>query len=133
MFTNELILVRGIPGSGKTEFVTKYLKDACDRHIETDHFFTDDRGNYHFDGRSLPEAHRWCQDETEKMLKNNQTVVVSNTFSQQWEMQPYIDMAKNLDINLRVMTIHGDHGSVHNVPRDVIHKMISRWDHNPVL
>jgi hypothetical protein len=28
----------------------------------------------------------------------NETIVISNTFTQEWEMKPYMDMAKRLGI-----------------------------------
>mgnify|MGYP000034547703 CR=1 FL=1 len=129
---NELILIRGIPGSGKSEFVSSYLADQA-VHIETDQFFVGVDGVYRFIPEKLKIAHAWCQVKAEVYLRRGVTVVVSNTFSQQWELQPYIDMAKFQGVKLRVLTVHGDYGSQHNVPRKSIQKMIDRWEPDPVL
>jgi len=45
---NELILVRGLPGSGKSTFA----KSLGGVHIETDMFFIQD-GEYKFDGAKI--------------------------------------------------------------------------------
>ena len=54
--SKELILVRGIPGSGKSTFA----KSLGGTHFETDKFFMVD-GEYKFDGTKIKEAHKWCK------------------------------------------------------------------------
>ncbi len=84
-----LYIVRGIPGSGKSTFA----KSLGGTHFETDMFFMKD-GEYKFDISKIKEAHKWCQDSVyTAMLLNhtallNNVIVVSNTFTQEWEMKP---------------------------------------------
>ena len=100
-----LYLLRGLPGSSKSTLA----KQLGGTHFETDNYFLDDNKNYKFDGSKLREAHQWCQDlVSDAMLLNhttghNDTIVVSNTFTKEWEMKPYIDMAK--DWEYRVFSI----------------------------
>jgi adenylate kinase family enzyme len=90
-----LYIVRGIPGSGKSTFA----KSLGGTHFETDMFFMVD-GEYKFDFTKLKESHKWCQDRVgDAMILNitanlNDVIVVSNTFTQEWEMQPYFDMVE---------------------------------------
>lgn len=140
-YTNRLILLRGIPGAGKTEFARTFLKDAV--LVEADQYFTAEEydsvtghkaaGEYRFRPEELTIAHEWCKSMTEKYLARGKNVVVANTFSRQWELQPYIDMAKAEGHRFYVLTVHGDHGSVHGVPRQVVDKMKDRWEPDPVL
>jgi hypothetical protein len=88
-----LFLIRGLPGSGKTSFATAIWNDyaVC----EADKFFVGEDGIYRFDATKLKYAHEWCKEQVEtKMIEhqNNQQyypeIAVSNTFTQEWEVQP---------------------------------------------
>ena len=73
-------------------------------------------------------AHAICQEQAHKALYYGRDVVVSNTFTQQWEMQQYLDMARKHGVQVEIITATGDYGSVHNVPDDVIAAMRERWE-----
>lgn len=88
-------------------------------------------GEYRFDPGKIREAHAWCQETCNTWLKQGKSVVVSNTFTQLWEMAPYIDMASELGITARVMHMTGNFGSIHNVPKDVVDRMKERWEPYP--
>ena len=138
----ELILIRGLPGSGKSyladwlKTVLNYDPDWWDGsehmwfHRETDQFFCSDKyvNDYKFDASKLKEAHQWCQNEVRGILNSGCSVIVSNTFTRIWEMQPYIDMAKEFGAKLTVITCEGQYGSVHNVPQEKIQEMKLRWE-----
>lgn len=127
----ELILLRGLPGSGKSTVA----KSLGGRHIETDMFFVKD-GEYNFDGTKLKEAHEWCQDEVHLMMIVNHTtggnkkIVVSNTFTQEWEMKPYYDLAESFDYRVHTLVVENRHGGVneHGVPDEVLDKMKNRFE-----
>lgn len=123
----ELILIRGLPGSGKSTLAKKFTKLNY-VWFETDMYFLSETGNYVFVKNKLPQAHAWCQWEAETSLEAGCKVVVSNTFSRIWEMQPYIDMAAKWGAKLTVITCEGDWGNIHNVPEETIKAMRSRWE-----
>jgi sensor domain CHASE-containing protein len=52
---------------------------------------------------------------------------VSNTFTQKWEVQPYIDMAKNIGAELEIITAKGNYQNIHGVPDEVIERMKTKW------
>ncbi len=126
-----LILIRGMPGSGKTT-LARALTDGLVYagwsvvHLETDMFFTDDEGAYHFDKGLLSDAHEWCLQGFKKHILSS-VVIVSNTFSTQKEMDPYLKWAAGLYIPIQVIECHGDFGSKHNVPEHTTREMKKRW------
>lgn len=103
--------------------------------VEADKFFEKD-GEYKFDPTKLKDAHQWCRDTVEQHMKNNikyqfyPEIVVSNTFTQEWEMQPYIDLANKYGYKIFSLIVENRHGnkSVHNVPDETIQKMIDRFE-----
>ena len=126
-----LYIVRGVPGSGKSTFA----KSLGGTHFETDMFFMKD-GEYKFDMSKIKEAHNWCQDSvnTAMIMNNtaglNETIVVSNTFTQEWEMMPYFEMAELHEYRVFSIILENRHGGVneHNVPEDKIEQMKNRFE-----
>jgi predicted kinase len=122
-----LFIVRGIPGSGKSTFA----KTLGGQHYEADMFFIDEDGNYKFDGTKIKDAHKWCQSfvETDMVLEYPK-IVVSNTFTQEWEMEPYFKLAKEYGYAVFTIVVENRHGgnNVHDVPEDKIEQMCNRFE-----
>ena len=90
----ELYLLRGLPGSGKSTLAKSLVGDKDYCHKEADMYFIDREGNYKFNSSQIKDAHKWCQEEIEFVMKYElPRVVVSNTFTQEWEMLPYYELA----------------------------------------
>ncbi len=94
-----LTLVRGLPGSGKSTFANFIWNDYAI--CEADKFFYDKEGNYNFDATKLTDAHKWCREQVETRMKDNEVnpqfypeIVVSNTFTKEWEMEEYYKLAE---------------------------------------
>lgn len=122
-----LILIRGLPGSGKSTLA----KIISDNYIEADQFFMED-GKYEFDSYKLKQAHQWCKNRTElwmKELNPLKTVVVSNTFTKEWEMKDYYQLAKKYGYKVHSIIVENRHNgeSVHSVPDSIIKKMKNRF------
>ena len=121
-----LYIVRGIPGSGKSTFA----KTLGGTHHETDNFFMVD-GEYKFDVTKLKVAHEWCQNKVKTdMMVGIEKIVVSNTFTQEWEMEYYIELAKTYGYKTFSIVVENRHGGVndHNVPDEVLTKMRDRFE-----
>ena len=76
-------------------------------------------------------AHNWCKESADMALRHGDgghDVVVSNTFTQLWELQPYLDMAKKYHRDVTVYKMTSQYKSVHGVPDEVIAKMAARWE-----
>lgn len=123
----DLILIRGLPGSGKSTFARKFAAMGY-AWFEADQYFETSNGEYRFDRTCLRDAHNVCQQQTYDALYQGNNVVVSNTFSRQWEIQPYRDMASNLGARLTIVICEGNYGNVHSVPEAAITAMRERWE-----
>jgi predicted ABC-type ATPase len=129
-----LYIIRGLPGSGKTTF-GKALRgfSLVQATREADSFFIKEDGSYVFEPKRLSEAHKWCQSQVFRLLKHytdedSIDVAVCNTFTQLWEMQPYIDYCKQNGHTFTVVTCEGNYGNVHGVPEKAIERMKQRWE-----
>ena len=121
-----LILLRGLPGSGKSTLAASLTRE----HYEADMFF--ERGNgYEFDVSRLREAHQWCQDMVwMAMIRGELKIVVSNTFTQEWEMEAYYELAKRYDYQVHSIIVENRHNGVnkHGVPADKLEQMKNRFE-----
>jgi predicted kinase len=122
-----LMICRGISGAGKSTFA----KTLGGQHYEADMFFIDPvTGEYKFDGSKIKLAHEWCQNRVEgDMILNMNKIVVSNTFTQEWEMESYFELAKKYGYKVFSIIIENRHGgtNVHNVPEEKVEQMRNRF------
>ena len=124
-----LILIRGIPGSGKSTLAKELAAGNDDYvHLEADQFFIDSSGEYAFNPAMLPRAHDWCQKQAMTHLAHGKNVIVSNTFTRLWEMEAYINMAKEVGCELQVIRCNGGFENTHGVPQAAVDKMTNRFE-----
>jgi predicted kinase len=123
-----LILIRGVPGSGKSTYAKKLMQEDPNlSHYEADMYFYNAEGEYQFDPKRLPEAHAWCKRKTAEDLRNGKSVIVSNTFSQKWEIKSYIKLGEEYGAEIIIKKATGNYRNVHNVSDEIVNKMKSRW------
>lgn len=123
----ELVLIRGLPGAGKSTFA-RHFEAMGWAHFETDQYFMDSTGAYGFDPAHLGEAHAWCQQEVEHSLATGQSTAVSNTFVTRAEMVPYVQIAARFSARVTIVTVEGRGGSRHAVPESVMAEMKANWE-----
>jgi len=121
-----LFLLRGLPGSGKSTLAG----DLGHVVYEADMFFVKD-GEYQFDPAKLGAAHQWCQESTrQSMINGISRIAVANTFTREWEMESYIDMAFMHGYRVVSLVVENRHGgeSIHDVPAATIDAMRDRFE-----
>lgn len=121
----KLILIRGLPGSGKST-IAKLLTGFI--HLEADMYFIDHAGDYKYDPAKIKFAHEWCYREAKAGLLLGRDVVVSNTFTRKCEIDPYLDLAEKFGIMPNIIIATGEFKNVHGVPDAVVEKMRQRWE-----
>ena len=123
----ELILLRGLPGSGKST-----LANAIGGvHFEADMYFVDDNGNYKFEPARIKDAHAWCQNKVKLSMESGvDKIVVSNTFTMDWEMEHYYMLANANGYRVHSVIVENRHGGVntHDCPPDTIEIMRNRFE-----
>ena len=136
----KLILVRGLPASGKSTLAGGFsgLIGWNYPRFEADDFFKDESGVYRFDVTKIGEAHAVCQNNARTALMDGKNVVVSNTFVERWEMQPYLLLANRFNADVIVVDLF-DGGltdsqlaarNVNGVPAAAIAEMRGRYEHD---
>ena len=124
----ELFLLRGLPGAGKSTLA----KSIEAYHVEADMFFVHGVTNeYKFDASKLGKAHEWCQSVVDVCMSDKlRKIAVSNTFTQEWEMQPYFDLAEKYGYRVYSLICENRHSGVnqHGVPEDKLVQMKNRFE-----
>ena len=133
-YKGDLILLRGVPGSGKStlgDIILQTTQQQKPDVLSADNFFIDDKGVYNFDPTKLKEAHNMCQQKcAERMRLEFSKIVVANTFTQEWEMQPYFEMANRYGYRVHTVIVENRHGgkNIHSVPDEKVEQMKNRFE-----
>lgn len=133
-----LYIVRGLPGSGKSTLALTLANGVDFLVCEADKYFIDGQtGEYKFDPSKIKDAHAWCrstvEDYMEDSMLNDQfyrTIVVSNTFTQEWEMATYFELAEKYGYRVTSIIVENRHGgkNIHDCPEDKIEIMRQRFE-----
>jgi predicted kinase len=134
----ELILMRGLPGSGKST-KAKVLAGDLGQVFSTDDFFSMS-GEYVFNGDALGKAHAWNQRRSLDAMKLGiPIVVIDNTNTTLRELRsylPHINLARQLGYTLRVEEPETSWRfdvdklvelNSHGVPKAAIERMLKRY------
>ena len=122
-----LILLRGLPGAGKSTFA----KTIGSIVLEADQYFVDPKTQeYKFDGSKIKDAHADCQRKCEEWMKVGYQITVSNTFTQEWEMEVYYKLAEKYSYRVYSLIVENRHGGIneHGVPEDKLEQMRNRFE-----
>ncbi len=135
-------LNRGLPGSGKSTR-TKRLKKELEAQghkvlVCSSDFYHECPccGHYNFRVAVLGEAHKWCQEVFRQGIDDGVVVIVDNTNATVRECHPYVQYA--VANGYEVVFLEPENPwaydidellrrNVHNVPRDGLERMLSRW------
>ncbi|NXY32243.1 N4BP2 protein, partial [Pomatorhinus ruficollis] len=133
-----LVLLRGVPGSGKSYLARNLLEDNPGGIIlSTDDYFYK-HGQYHYDPDCLGEAHEWNRKRAKEAFERRiSPIIIDNTNIQAWEMKPYVTLAQQF--KYKVMFREPDtwwkfkpkeleRRNIHGVSKEKIKRMLERYE-----
>ncbi|XP_068786197.1 uncharacterized protein [Struthio camelus] len=134
-----LLILRGLPGSGKSTLSRFLLGQNCDGIVfSTDDYFRQQDG-YTYNAAQLGDAHDWNQKRAKQAMEQGKSpIIIDNTNTQAWEMKPYVEMA--LEKGYRVEFREPDtwwkfdpeeleKRNKHGVTREKIAQMLERYEY----
>lgn len=122
-----LIIVRGLPGSGKSTFAELLSRAIC----TADDFYMDRDGNYNWVPDKIHIAHKWCQRKCERFMKADiPLIVVANTSTTTKELKIYENLAEEYNYKVFSVVVENRHGgkNTHGVPEETLRKMEDRFN-----
>lgn len=136
--SKELLILRGLPGSGKSTVAKKILEGSPNAIIcsADDYFMVD--GQYEFDPTKLSKAHQSCLMSADRSMANGYSlVVIDNTNIKKEHYLPYVKMADKYGYTTTIRTIGSTDLSivptyhqrqVHGVSEETIRRMAQSWE-----
>ena len=128
---SSLILLRGLPGSGKSTLALLLSENGKYPIVSIDTYFTNSlTDEYSFDYTKNHLAYKQCEEQTRGLIKmGSEKIFIANTFTMDWEMEPYFLLASQYNYKLFVITVENHHGNknIHKVSQEQIEKMASKY------
>jgi len=122
-----LVVVRGLPGSGKSTWAKEMFPAGQWVIYETDHLFCDIRGEYRFDAQLWDQAEVFTRSMVDRALADRRNVVIVDVLETRAKVEVYAALAKYHGAQFAVFTRAGEYGSIHKVPLYVRQEMLARW------
>ncbi|KAM9381820.1 NEDD4-binding protein 2 [Phaethornis superciliosus] len=133
-----LVLLRGVPGSGKSYLARTLLEDNPGGIIlSTDDYFYK-HGQYHYDPDCLGEAHDWNRKRAKEAFEMRiSPIIIDNTNTQAWEMKPYVTLAQQFKYKVifrepdtwwKFKPKELERRNIHGVSKEKIRRMLERYE-----
>lgn len=144
----QLLLLRGLPGSGKSYLANKigiHLSNSIITVVicSTDYFWEKETGQYNYRPHLLEIAHSWCRGQVaNEMFKGTKLIILDNTNTTFKEIAPYLELAAAFSYDVEIVEPNNPWSKdvtecakhcTHNVPLATIEKMKERWENINII
>jgi predicted kinase len=135
----EVVIMRGVPGSGKTTHINTFKKQGTCVVCSADDYQVNERGEYDWRADRQGEAHKGClskflswlnvwAEDIPRKTGIPDFLVVDNTNTTAAELAPYVRLAEVFGVEWKIVRVMCDfrvacERNTHNVPRDKIARM----------
>jgi predicted kinase len=124
-------LTTGFAGSGKSTLAVLLSENGKYPVFSIDSYFTDAKtGTYDFVFQNNHLAYKQCEENTRQAMQNGSgKIFVDNTFTLDWEMEPYFKLAGEFRYRLFVITVENHHEgkNIHHISAEQIEKMAAKY------
>lgn len=126
-----LILIRGLPGAGKTTLANLLSEDGLYPVFSVDDYFTNsNNGDYKFEFSENHLAYSSCLQKVEQsMIENTKKIFVHNTLTLDWEIEQYFKLSSKHQYTIFVVTCENYHSkkNLHSISDDQLVKMANKY------
>lgn len=125
MRMKKILILRGIPGSGKSTFAAQQKGATI---VSADDFFLTANGTYEYDRSRIQEAHQDCFKKFLKAVeRGDELIIVDNMNAQAWEISPYYMVGTVSGYAVEILNFTTDvqtsaARNIHNVPEKDIER-----------
>ncbi|MFZ5467156.1 MAG: AAA family ATPase [Pseudomonadota bacterium] len=132
-----LVIIRGLPGSGKTTLAQRYVEHGF-AWTETDLHMLNEHGRYAYNLEALSRAIVRVEADVTQWLAEGRNVVVSGVYTRLSALSGLLHAARHAGV-VRVHVLEPDtpwawdieelkRRTVHGVPHEKIQKMLDGWE-----
>jgi len=117
-----LIILRGVPGSGKTTLAHLISEYVC----SADDYVYNEDGEYVWTPERVYVAHKKCQTKCKYGMELKiSKIVISNTSPKTRDLKPYMKLAEEFGYQVHTVIVENRHGGTnsHNVSEEHIENM----------
>lgn len=119
-----LIIIRGLPGSGKTTRAREFGYLI----VEGDMFRFQPDGSYLYSKETNKPVADMCYAVVDITLNSGYSVIVSNTSYSQKHIEPYISLGQKHCAKIKIIEMKNNFKSIHNVPEPEMKWLESKWE-----
>lgn len=129
----KLVIIRGLPGSGKSKIAHEVYKRRNYWMVEYDHFFKDNPTRLvRFDPRRKVEAMDWIVEQMRRGIDMGRNVVVTGLFTRARDIRELIKHAGLPKSAVTVIVAHGGKGPNRKYETNSLAIIRQSWEETPL-